>query len=96
MAVLAVLFSPMFVDDAARFENPFNEYEKGDCTKENKGDVFWVGLVTFEGLREDVNHSVSNDSSAGKGVEHPNEYFKTALTHALLETYQKYGSQKSY
>lgn len=59
------IFSPMLMGDSQSFEHPFKNDEEQYRANEDEGDILLICCLTFECLRKDVDHGISDDGSAG-------------------------------
>ncbi len=90
-----VLVSPMFMNNATRLENSFNNDEEGNGADKYERDISWISQFTGKCIRHYVDHGIANYGPTCKRVEHAHKYLEAGLTQASLQTNEEYGSKKS-
>ena len=79
LSMFIVIIAPVLMHDSASLEGPFEDDEEANGANEDERDITRVGELTFECLRHDVDHRISDDRSTCKRVKHAHEVFETGL-----------------
>lgn len=74
----------MIVSHSTACEEPFNEDESHDCRDEDECSNIWIDFLTFKSLRKNMNHGVSNQCPAAKGIQQTSDDLEGLLADTAL------------